>query len=713
MPAPPPEPADGAPPVAGAVAPAGIPPRWRPDPVAAARTQLAEFSQWLVHAGRAPAAVASGYPALHAWSVDRPGDFWLAVADFFGVQWAQRPTGTLVDAAMPGAQWFPGGRLNIVTQLLRPGHDREAAIVLASESGERRTVSYADLRRQVAAVAGRLRDLGVVAGDRVAAYLPNCVEGVVAFLATASLGAVWAQTGLDYGAPAAAERMAQLEPTVLVAGSGYRFGGRVHDRRGEVEALRRLLPGLRHTIWVSTGGVPAGEVPAGDAPAGGMAAADPTMDATDPAVGATNSIAAELSSADSTSSWQEALTARPLPAPEPVDFDHPLWVLFTSGTTGRPKGLVHGHGGVLLEQLVSTGLHMDVRAGDVFFWYTSPNWMMWNSQVFGLAHGATIVLFDGRPTTPAVDALWRLVAELRVAVFGTSPGYLEASEKAGLEPGRDLDLSRLRLVGVTGSVLPASANAWFREHVSRVVQLGSMSGGTDVVGVFLASAPTLPVYDGEISAPALGAAVQVWDEDGTPLPPGEPGELVVTVPMPSMPLALWDDPDGSRLRAAYHSTFPGVWRHGDLVVATERGSLVILGRSDATINRHGVRIGSAEIYEVLAGLPEVADALVVGVEQADGGYWLPLFVVPAADAGPDLPDRIRQAIATQASPRHVPDDVIVLQVLPHTRTGKRLEVPIKRILQGADPERVLNRGAVDVPEALDVLADIARTRGPQ
>lgn len=642
---------------------------WRPDPAEILQTRIVRFAEWLVTQGRAQLDDVTDYRALHEWSVASPGDFWAAVADFFEVGWDTPPTGALAERRMPGAVWFPGGTLNFGPHLLRAGADDQDAVILAAEDGSLESITYAQLRARAASVAGRLRALGVEPGDRVAAYLPNCVEGVVAFVATALIGAVWAQTGLDYAAPSAAERMAQLSPRVLIAGTGYRFGGKVHDRRAEARELRDLLPGLEHTITVETAGL---------ACSGG-------------------------------DTWAEALAAEPVAGPVTVPFDHPLWVLFTSGTTGRPKGIVHGHGGVLLEQLVSPGLHMDLRAGDTFFWYTTPNWMMWNAQVCGLLHGATIVLYDGRPTWPEPDALWRLVADLGVSVFGTSPGYLEASQRAGLEPAKDLDLSALRLVGVTGSVLPATANEWFREHVSDRVQLGSMSGGTDVVGIFAASAPTTPVYDGEISAPALGAAVQVWNAQGEPLS-ATPGEMVITEPMPSMPLRFWNDPDGRRLRETYFDMFPGVWRHGDLTEMTERGTIVIHGRSDATINRHGVRLGSAEIYAAVADLPQVADALVVGVELPNGGYWMPLFVVPTHDPAPtDLADRIRQVIAERTSPRHVPDDVIVVPRLPHTRTGKRLEVPVKRILQGTDPSRVIDRGAVDDGEALDELIAAARS----
>ncbi len=630
-------------------------PGWVPDPAHLAGTRIVRFAEWLVAQGRAELDDVTDYRALHAWSVGAPGDFWAAVADFFEVDWDTWPHSALAERRMPGAVWFPGGTLNFGAHLLRAGRDDQDAVILAGEDGTRESITYAELRTQAHAVAGRLRALGVGPGDRVAAYLPNCVEGVVAFVATALIGGVWTQTGLDYAAPSAAERMAQLRPRVLIAGTGYRFGGKVHDRRNDVRQLRDLLPGLEHTVIVETAGL-----------------------------------------ADPEAGWP--LDADPVPGPVPVAYDHPLWVLFTSGTTGRPKGIVHGHGGVLLEQLVSPGLHMDLRAGDTFFWYTTPNWMMWNAQVCGLLLGATIVLYDGKPTSPGPAALWQIVADLGVTVFGTSPGYLEASQRAGLKP----DVPSLRLVGVTGSVLPAGANAWFRENVSESVQLGSMSGGTDIVGIFVASAPTTPVYDGEISAPALGAAVEVWDADGRPVPAGTPGEMVITEPMPSMPLSFWDDPDGRKLRETYFDMFPGVWRHGDLTEMTERGTVVILGRSDATINRHGVRLGSAEIYAAVSDL--VAEALVVGVEEPDGGYWLPLFVVPHEDQAADgLAATIRRVIAERASPRHVPDEVIVVPSLPHTRTGKRLEVPVKRILQGADPDRVIDRGAVDDAAALDTL----------
>ena len=649
---------------------------WLPSPEALESSRVVRFARWLGERGIADLADPSDYNQLQAWSARHPDTFWRAVADFFGVDFSQPAERTLVGRDMPGARWFPGATLNLADHLLRSGADDRDAVVLVRDDGHQESITFRQLRTQVASVAARLRALGVGPGDAVAAYLPTCVEGVVGFIATAAVGATWSQTALDYGSQAAADRLAQLEPMVLIAGSGYLFKGEVRDRRGEVQALRGLLPSLRHTIFVETGGVANSDL----------------------GVGATT--------------WTDALSTVGVDSFTAVPFDHPLWVLFTSGTTGRPKGIVHGHGGALLEQLVSPGFHLDLHTSDVFFWFTSPNWMMWNAQVCGLLHGATIVLYDGSPSHPSADALWRVVSDLGVTVFGTSPGYLQLSARAGLEPARDLDLEPLRIIGVTGSVLPAASNAWVREHVGDRVQVGSMSGGTDIVGIFVASAPTTAVWDGEISAVALGVALEVWDDEGHRVEAGVSGEMVITAPMPSMPLYFVGDEDGSAYRSAYFSTYPGVWRQGDSITLTERGTIVIHGRSDATLNRNGVRLGSAEIYEIVESLPQVVDSLVVGVEQSDGGYWMPLFVVasPGTPADSDLPGLIREHVSRRASARHVPDEVIVVPGLPHTRTGKKLEVPVKRILQGADPDFVSSMGAVDDPDALSWLIRFARER---
>ncbi len=625
------------------------------------------------------------YAALWRWSVDDLRGFWGALAQWFSVPASRPASGAVLESeAMPGARWFPRSSLNYVEVVLRHAGRPGLAVIDDGEPdpGETPTtvgtpapagLSWPELGRQVGALAATLRQLGVRPGDRVAGYLPNLPETVVAFLATASIGAVWSACGQDYAPAAAAERLGQLQPAVLVTADGYRHGGQVHDRRGSVTELAAELRrggDLQAVIVVARLGLdpPPGTIP-----------------------------------------WREAVAGDAESDPVPVAFDHPLWVLFSSGTTGRPKGLVHGHGGVVLEHLKQVALHADLTAGERFCWYTSPSWMMWNFQVAGLLVGATVVTYDGSPAWPEAGALWDLAARDRVAVLGTSPAYLLACQKAGVHPAAGRDLSALRLLGVTGSVLPPASYEWARSELGEGVTIGSISGGTDVVSAFVGCAPGVPTWPGELSAPCLGVALDAWDPEGRPVR-GEVGELVVTKPLPSMPVAFWDDPDGSRYRDAYFSTYPGVWRHGDWITVTPRGSVVIHGRSDSTLNRNGIRMGSAEIYQAVESLPEVVEALVVGVEQPDGGYWMPLFVVLASGARLDeqLRSRIRRAVREQVSPRHVPDDVIAVRALPHTRTGKKLEVPVKRLLQGADPATVLDPESLDDPEALAELAAAGR-----
>jgi acetoacetyl-CoA synthetase len=642
-------------------------PIWIPDPDRVADAAITRFATEVsARTGRS----FGSYADLWTWSVEHLEEFWATVWDFSDVAADGTPRPVLADATMPGARWFPGTRLNYAEHALRSGTEAgradAVAVTAIDEDGGTTTTTWAELRAQVAAFAGWLRETGVHAGDRVVGYLPNNTPTLVAFLATASIGAVWAACGQDYSGEGAAARFAQLEPVVLVAADGYRWNGRVVDRRGEVAALAKALPTLRATVHVPQAGLDA---------------------APDPGVGGVL--------------WEDA-TATPRELEfERVPFDAPLWVLFSSGTTGRPKGIVHGHGGVLLEHYKLLGLHMDLGPDRPLFWYTTPNWMMWNMVASGLLVGAPIVLYDGSPVHPDPQRLWQITADQRVAVLGLSPGYLLASAKAALEPGRDLDLTNLRVIGSTGAPLPAASYPWVRDHVGPTVQLGSTSGGTDVVGAFAGSAPTTPVWAGEISAPNLGVALEAWNADGRPVI-GEVGELVITKPMPSMPLYFWNDPTGERYRDAYFSTYPGVWRHGDWMEVTEHGSVIVSGRSDATLNRHGVRMGSADIYDVVDKLPEVQDSLVVGAELAHGGYWLALFVVPAN--GVQLTDevvgRITTAIRTHVSPRHVPDDVLAVTALPHTRTGKRLEVPVKRLIQGHPLDQVASADAVDDYAAL-------------
>jgi acetoacetyl-CoA synthetase len=655
-----------------------VPPVWRPDPAIAADSAITAFGRFVT--GRTGVEFGE-YLDLWRWSVDQLEEFWVAVWDFFAVvadgshQVALDPSA----AAMPGARWFPGTRLNYAEHALRrrPGDDDIVAVTTVSEDGTTSQTTWAQLRAQVAALAQWLRDAGVGRGDRVVGYLPDTTPTLIAFLAAASVGAIWSACAQDYGADGAAARFAQLEPVVLFAADGYPWNGRVHDRRDEVAALRRALPTLRATVHISNVGLP------------GDAAHTDGQDVT----------------------W-EAATAQPAALRfDRVDFDAPLWMLFSSGTTGLPKGIVHGHGGVLLEHFKLLGLHLDAGPDSAVFWYTTTNWIMWNIVASGLLVGAPIVLYDGSPGYPDTARLWQIAADQRVTVLGVSPGYLLACAKADLRPGRDLDLGRLRTLGSTGSPLTAASYHWVRDAVGPGVQVASSSGGTDVASGFAGSAPTTDVWAGEISAPNLGVALAAWDDAGQPLT-GQVGELVVTRPMPSMPLRFWNDPDGVRYRDAYFSTFPGVWRHGDWMEVTERGSVIVSGRSDSTLNRNGVRLGSADIYAVVDKLPQLAESLVIGAELGDGGYWLALFVVlaPGTALDDELKQAIKSAIAAQASPRHVPDDIIAVTAVPHTRTGKKLEVPVKRIIQGHPLDQVVARDAVDDYDALIQFTAYTRRR---
>ncbi|MDH6196305.1 acetoacetyl-CoA synthetase [Mycobacterium frederiksbergense] len=639
-------------------------PQWEPTADGIESAQVTAFARYIESRSGISA---PDYQSLWQWSVDDPAAFWAALWDYFDL--GERPEQVLSGDAMPGARWFAGSRLNYVDQVARHARTDRPAILTVAEGGAVTELPWSELLGRTASFANTLRSLGVRPGDRVVGYLPNIAEAIIAFLATASIGAIWSACGQDYTAKAALDRLGQLEPTVLVTADGYRFGGKSHDKSADITELREGLPTLKAAVLVSRLG-------------------SPRADWLD---------------------WESATAGEAELSTTPVDFDHPLWILYSSGTTGLPKGIVHGHGGVLLEHLKAVALQSDIGRDDTFFWYTSPSWMMWNFQVAGLLVGATIVCYDGSPTYPTPDALWSIAATVGATVLGTSPGYVLACAKAGAVPREQHDLSALRTVGITGSSLPPSSALWLRDNVGERIQVASISGGTDVVSAFIGGVPTVPVWPGELSAPYLGVALDAWDESGNPVR-GEVGELVITKPMPSMPIAFWNDADGSRYRDAYFEMFPGVWRHGDWITITDHGSIVVHGRSDSTLNRNGIRMGSADIYQSVERLPEVVEALVIGAEQPDGGYWMPLFVVLAdgVDLSDALRERIIQTIRTEVSPRHVPDDILVAPGIPHTRTGKKLEVPIKKLFQGADAAKVVERSAVDNPDLLDWYAAVKR-----
>jgi acetoacetyl-CoA synthetase len=638
-------------------------PLWEPDEAFAQRTRLRAYMHWL--AAERGERVAT-YDELWRWSVSDLEAFWSSIADYFAVRFHEPPRAVLGRRSMPGAQWFPGATLSYPEHVLR-GHDDDAvAIRHASELRPLAAMTWGGLRSLAARIQSGLRALGVGHGDRVVAYMPNIPETIAAFLATSGLGAIWSSCSPDFGARSVIDRFAQIEPRVLLAVDGYRYGARDFDRRAIVDEIHGEVGGtLVRFGYLDASGFDAGFLGPPDA---------------------------ELE-----------LTA--------VAFDHPLWVLYSSGTTGLPKAIVHGHGGILLEQLKKQNLHLDMHADDRAFWFTTTGWMMWNFLVGVLLTPASIVLYDGNPNSPSLHRLWELAAQAAITSFGTSAAFVAACMKAGIHPGVDRDLSRLRSVGVTGSPLSPEGFRWVYDELGRDTWLFSTSGGTDVCTAFVGGVPLLAVHEGELQARSLGADVQAFDESGKPLT-GAVGELVITQPLPSMPLSFWNDPDGSRLHAAYFEMYPGVWRHGDWIEITERGTAIIYGRSDSTINRAGIRIGTSEIYRSVLALEELVDALVVDVPRAGEENWMALFVVlrDGAQLDAELRGAIARRVREDCSPRHVPDDVFAVADVPRTLSGKLLEVPVKRILSGTPPELAASRDSLANPGALDWFVQLAAQR---
>jgi acetoacetyl-CoA synthetase len=647
---------------------------WEPPAELVERARLTEYMRWLT----AERGLELGdYDELWRWSVEDVEGFWASIWDFFEVQADGGYDSVLGNREMPGAEWFAGARLNYAEHVFAGKEDAEPAILHASELRELDQLSWGELRAQVAAVAAGLRELGVERGDRVVAYIPNIPEAIVAFLASASIGAVWSSCSPDFGPASVIDRFAQIEPKVLFAVDGYRYGGKDFDRRDVIAELQAAMPSLRRTVVLPY--------------------LEPNPD---------------LSSLSDASRWDELLAAGEGAGLsfERVPFEHPLWVLYSSGTTGLPKAIVQGQGGILLEHLKKLHLHVDAHPGDRLFWFTTTGWMMWNFLVSGLLTQAAIVLYDGSPGHPDMSVLWDLADRAEVTMFGTSASYIAACMKDGVKPAAGRDLSGLKAVGSTGSPLSPEGFDWIYEQLGEDTWLFSTSGGTDLCTAFVGGTPLLPVYRGELQARALGAAVEAWDEDGNSVI-DEVGELVVTEPMPSMPVCFWGDPDGSRYRASYFEQYPGVWRHGDWIEITSRGTAVIYGRSDSTINRSGIRMGTSEIYRAVLGIDAIVDALVVDIPRPGTEGWMPLFVV--LREGTELDDDLRREIARRVrehcSPRHVPDEVFPIAEVPRTLSGKVLEVPVKRILMGTPPEKAASRDSLANPAALDWFVELAGT----
>jgi len=608
---------------------------------------------------------------LWEWSVNRLQEFWASIWEYFHIKYSKPYQAVLTERKMPGAQWFSGAELNYAEHVFRNATSSRPALVFQSETKPLTEISWEELSQKVSTVAQALRAMGVQRGDRVVSYLPNIPETAIAFLASASLGAIWSSCSPDFGTRSVIDRFQQIEPKVLFAVDGYIYNGKAIDRRATISELQQSLPTLQKTVLVSY-------------------------------------LFPELSAEGYNNAmlWQDMQQTNTALSFEQVPFDHPLWVLYSSGTTGLPKAIVQGQGGILLEHIKNLYLGLDLKEDDRFFWYTTTGWMMWNLLLGGLLIGTTVLLYDGSPSYPDMNSLWQYAEKSGMTFFGTSAGYILGCMKAGIEPGTTFNLSKLRGLGSTGSPLPPEGFQWVYDQIKKDIWLASVSGGTDVCSAFLGGSILLPVHAGELQCRSLGAKVESFDENGRPLI-DEMGELVITEPLPSMPLFFWNDPQEKRYRESYFDVYPGIWRHGDWVKITSRGSAVIYGRSDSTINRKGIRMGSSEIYRIVEDIPEVLDSLVVGIERSGGNYYMPLFVVLKPGVGLDdaLRTKIRDKIRISLSPHHVPDDIFAIAEIPHTLNGKKLEVPIKKLFMGVPLEKAISVDSMSNPQAMQYFVE--------
>ncbi len=645
---------------------------WTPDATRIEAAELTRYRRWLAAERQLDF---PDYESLRAWSVADLDAFWTSIVDFFDIRFSTPSTAVLTRREMPGAQWFPGARLNFAEHVLRRARPGEVALFHASETSPLTTITWDELLEQVTRLAARLRALGVAPGDRVVAFMPNIPQTAIAFLAAASIGAVWSACSTDFGVRSVLDRFQQIAPTVLFCVDGYHYGGRDFDRRAETAQIIAALPSLAHVINLRH------------------------IDA-----GATGPVPQALD-------WHE-LVATPAPAPldyTQVPFDHPLWIVYSSGTTGLPKALVHGHGGITLELHKSLALHCNLRPGSTMFFYTTSGWIMWNVLIGALIVGAAAVIYDGNPASPEIDVLWRLAAESRATLFGASPTYVGMMQKNGIVPRERYAYDALEGVLLSGSPVTPESMQWLYDAVKRDLWVTSQSGGTDISAGFVVGAATEPVYAGEIQVRGLGVDVQAFDDEGRSVVDAV-GELVCCQPMPSMPLYFWNDPDMRRYREAYFTEYPGQWRHGDFFKVNARGGCYIQGRSDSTLNRYGVRIGTAEIYRTIETLDGIEDSLVVNLDLPGGRFFMPMFVKlkPGSVLDETLTARINAALREQCSPRHVPDRIYAVPAVPYTLTGKKLEVPVRKLLMGIDVAKAASRDAMMNPASLDYFIDFAR-----